>query len=387
MEIFELIYDNIFKTLALSVVLYFCLKTILTIMKSQLAKSEANKKSAEYNSIFIETVEKRLEIELDADNTSKNENKKQWYYSMAAEAASLEATVAGHMLKMKKRPAHSKAAEIEGPIKDKLRALVRENAKLRLELKIFDEHFPQYAEIREHILDSEEALFETSEEGDKIDRARKFISTSEYERLDPTKRNQLALERYISRNHSQQEIGRFYERYLGYLWETAGWDVQFKGLVDGFEDLGRDLICKKAGVVEIVQAKNWSSQKTIHEKHIYQLFATKTHYCLSNNLNKKQQEKVTAIFATTTQLSTMAKEVAKYLKVEIKNIPLQKDYPMIKCNMNPANQTKIYHLPFDQQYDKIKVGDQKGECYVLNVAEAEKMGFRRAFRWRSGAGE
>lgn len=117
-----------------------------------------------------------------------------------------------------------------------------------MELKIFDEHFPQYAEIREHILDSEEALFETSEEGDTIDRARKFISASEYERLDPTKRNQLALERYISRNHSQQEIGRFYERYLGYLWETAGWEVQFKGLVDGFEDLGRDLICKKAGL-------------------------------------------------------------------------------------------------------------------------------------------
>lgn len=114
MELFELIYDNIFETLALSIVLYFCLKTISAIIKSQLAKSEANKKSAEYNSIFLETVEKRLEIELDADNTSKNENKKQWYYSMAAEAASLEATVAGHMLKMKKRPAHSKAAEIEG---------------------------------------------------------------------------------------------------------------------------------------------------------------------------------------------------------------------------------------------------------------------------------
>ena len=55
---------------------------------------------------------------------------------------------------------------------------------------------------------------------------------------------------------------------------------------------------------------------------------------------------------------------------------------MIKCNINPASNTKIYHLPFDQQYDKIKVGDQEGELYALTVKEAEKLGFRRAFRWR-----
>ena len=195
-------------------------------------------------------------------------------------------------------------------------------------------------------------------------------------------RNQLALDRYIARNHSPQEIGRMYERYLGYLWELDGWDVTFKGLVDGYEDLGRDLICKKRGKIEIVQAKNWSLQKTIHEKHIFQLYATKTHYCLENQLTASAKKNVKAIFATTTSLSPMALKVADYLDVEIRNVPLKKDYPMIKCNINPASNTKIYHLPFDQQYDKIKVGDQEGELYALTVKEAENLGFRRAFRWR-----
>ena len=104
---------------------------------------------------------------------------------------------------------------------------------------------------------------------------------------------------------------------------------------------------------------------------------------MSNKLNKKQQQGVKAVFVTTTDLSDMAREVAKYLMVSVQHIPLKKDYPMIKCNINPANQTKIYHLPFDQQYDKIKVGDQEGECYLKTVVEAEKQGFRRAFRWRS----
>ena len=376
MSVVELFYEHIGKSILFLIIL-------LVILKARLDLQKERSKENEYKKVFIETVEKRFASESTAQDATQNERKKQWYYSMVAEAAALEATISAQILRLKKRPAVSKAKEIEGPIKEKIVKLTKENARLRLELKIFDEHFPEYAEIREHILDSEEALFETSEDGDKTDRVRKFLTAAEYERLDETSRNQLALDKYISRNHSQQEIGRLYERYLGYLWESRGWEVQFIGLVDGFEDLGRDLICKKENAVEIIQAKNWASHKTIHEKHLYQLYATKTHYCLSKNLNREQEQNVKAVFATTTDLSDMAKEVAEYLKISVQQIPLKKDYPMIKCNINPTNKTKIYHLPFDQQYDKIKVGDQQGECYLQTVAEAEKKGFRRAFRWRS----
>ena len=376
MSVVELFYEHIGKSILFLIIL-------LVILKARLDLQKERNKENEYKKVFIETVEKRFASESTAQDATQNERKKQWYYSMVAEAAALEATISAQILRLKKRPAVSKAKEIEGPIKEKIVKLTKENARLRLELKIFDEHFPEYAEIREHILDSEEALFETSEDGDKTDRVRKFLTAAEYERLDETSRNQLALDKYISRNHSQQEIGRLYERYLGYLWESRGWEVQFIGLVDGFEDLGRDLICKKENAVEIIQAKNWASHKTIHEKHLYQLYATKTHYCLSKNLNREQEQNVKAVFVTTTDLSDMAKEVAEYLKISVQQIPLKKDYPMIKCNINPTNKTKIYHLPFDQQYDKIKVGDQQGECYLQTVAEAEKKGFRRAFRWRS----
>ena len=376
MSVVELFYEHIGKSILFLIIL-------LVILKARLDLQKERNRENEHKKVFIETVEKRFASESTAQDATQNERKKQWYYSMVAEAAALEATISAQILRLKKRPAVSKAKEIEGPIKEKIVKLTKENARLRLELKIFDQHFPEYAEIREHMLDSEEALFETSEDGDKTDRVRKFLTAADYERLDETSRNQLALDKYISRNHSQQEIGRLYERYLGYLWESRGWEVQFIGLVDGFEDLGRDLICKKENAVEIIQAKNWASHKTIHEKHLYQLYATKTHYCLSKNLNREQEQNVKAVFATTTDLSDMAKAVAEYLKISVQQIPLKKDYPMIKCNINPTNKTKIYHLPFDQQYDKIKVGDQQGECYLQTVAEAEKKGFRRAFRWRS----
>ena len=123
-------------------------------------------------------------------------------------------------------------------------------------------------------------------------------------------------------------------------------------------------------------------KKLIREKHIYNLYATKIHYCLENNITEERMSSVKAVFATTTELSDMAKRVAEYLKIDLRTIKLSKNYPMIKCNYNPLKKSKIYHLPFDQQYDKIKVGDQEGEKYVLKVKEAADEGFRRAFRWK-----
>jgi hypothetical protein len=58
---------------------------------------------------------------------------------------------------------------------------------------------------------------------------------------------------------------------------------------------------------------------------------------------------------------------------------------MIKCNINQTTGEKIYHLPFDQQYDRTRIIISKGECYASTVSEAESKGFRRAFRF-SGVG-
>ena len=55
------------------------------------------------------------------------------------------------------------------------------------------------------------------------------------------------------------------------------------------------------------------------------------------------------------------------------------EFPRIKCNINSSNE-KIYHLPMDQQYDNVVIKNA-GEQYAFTVLEAEKAGFRRAYRW------
>ena len=56
------------------------------------------------------------------------------------------------------------------------------------------------------------------------------------------------------------------------------------------------------------------------------------------------------------------------------------EFPRIKCNINGGTGEKIYHLPFDQQYERAIISKERGEFYATTVAEAEKQGFRRAFK-------
>lgn len=277
----------------------------------------------------------------------------------------------------KKHPAH-KSAEVVKEIAREKRELQKRVKFLEYQLRSYEEYFPQLKEYRDLILDERVPLSagaDNLEELEAADPTERFLSREEWEKLPDQIRNQLALDRYLARPKSDWEIGRLYERYLGYLRETNGWVVTYHGALRGFEDLGRDLICAKDKRVEIVQAKCWSRSKVIHEKHLFQLFGTTIHY-----RHASPDVPVTAVLATTTSLSEVAAEVAKVLDIRVDTIPLPPSYPMIKCNINPGTGERIYHLPFDQQYDRTQIC-RPGECYVETVKEAAEHGFRRAWRY------
>lgn len=44
---------------------------------------------------------------------------------------------------------------------------------------------------------------------------------------------------------------------------------------------------------------------------------------------------------------------AQKLGVEFNELAKFSDYPLIKCNVSMRDGEKIYHLPFDQQYDRV----------------------------------
>jgi DUF2075 family protein len=276
-------------------------------------------------------------------------------------------------------------------------AVVKEQSRLRREaekekkiaqylVEYYENVAPFLLDLKEEVniaTEQERELLKEYSEEELEDATTQFLSKEEYRKLPSIQRNQMALDRFWKRPKSKWLIGRIYERYIGYLYEQEGYDVEYVGIFKGFEDLGRDLICQKGKDFIVIQCKNWSQFRTIYEKHIFQFFGTVFQY-KDENLNKK----VKAIFYTSTKLSDLARRFSKELGIELKeNFKFGKDYPSIKCNISRVDGTKIYHLPFDQQYDNTKVEKKRGEFYCTTVKEAEGAGFRRAFRYKGNKKE
>lgn len=220
---------------------------------------------------------------------------------------------------------------------------------------------------------------ESSVPADGYQAVKEWLSPAEYENLSNIEKWQLALDRYNKRQKTNWQIGIEYERYIGYLCEQHGCKVQYFGATQGLEDMGRDLIAKDGQSVFVIQCKRWAKEKTIHEKHIFQLYGS----CILLRLQNPSQH-IIGVFVTTTNLSPLALQCAQYLQITVyENIPLGA-YPQIKCNISKTGD-RIYHLPFDQQYDRTLINPSDGDCYAFTVAEAEKKGFRRAFRWHGSS--
>ena len=172
---------------------------------------------------------------------------------------------------VKPNPAY-KSAEIVSELKKSRAKMAKELKFLEFQLNSYEEYFPQLLEYKYAILE-ELFDFQNDEYDENIDPALiyGFISNEEYNTLTNQRKFQLALDRYWNKEKSNLEIGRLYERYIGYIYESQGWKVKYEGIIKGFEDFGRDLICEKDGKHLIIQCKCWSKDKVIREKYIMQL--------------------------------------------------------------------------------------------------------------------
>ncbi len=293
-----------------------------------------------------------------------------------------------------KKWAAKKAAEAIRDISKQKTSLRKSFLHSRNLLKYYETLFPWLNDfVDDNIDDTLLDAFTIDDLDEESDPVQYFVTKGEYEQLNEAERNQLALDRYWKKKKTTWQIGRDYERYIGYLFESDGWVVNYQGIEKGLEDLGRDLICKRGNAIEVVQCKYWRSERTIHEKHINQLFGTTVEYFIkSTNFNGSETQlglfpellrsnNIKGTFYATCLFSETSKSFAQLLGIKLfEKFPFQQ-YPSIKCNISRKDGNKIYHLPFDQQYDRTVIEKDRVEFYAATVIEAEKLGFRRAWRW------
>lgn len=282
------------------------------------------------------------------------------------------------VLEEKERPAMAAASELRKKGK-RYAALRREAKHARWLLELYEWNFPWLADLRdEGTLGEYFASVETEPQVEtEDDPVSRWITRDEYASLSSADRNQRALDRYLKSRKASWQVGRDYERFIGYLREQEGCKVSYFGIFEGLDDLGRDLLAEKGDELEVIQCKRWSAHKTIHEKHVFQLFGTVVAARIEH-----PKKTVTGTFTTSTKLSDRARRFADELEIKVEQeVPLR-EYPRIKCNIGRGGE-RIYHLPFDQQYDTTIIEPERGERWESNVAEAERAGFRRAWRWRA----
>lgn len=333
--------------------------------------------------------EKKVQFDIEAINNLAKEKSQgfPWLAQAYADYFYLQDLNRASYLEHKSHPA-KKAAEHVREIAAERRIAEKLHRILRYQLEYYENLFPWLIDFKgEDIDDLIRQILEKKRKGQDYfeepdDPAKKWLTAAEYDKLPRIEKYQLALDRYWQKKKSKWEIGRDYERYIGYQYETLGYNVFYQGIIEGLADLGRDLVAIKDSSAEIVQCKYWSREKQIHEKHIFQLYGTVIAYKID-----RPTTQVSACFVTSTKLSDRAQAFAKELRIKVvEGLPLD-HYPCVKCNVSRRDGTKIYHLPFDQQYDRTIIEEERNECYVKTVKEAEELGFRRAFRWRGESSE
>lgn len=366
---------------------------VQALQRASAEQSERKRKLDEQEANIPRLVEekKRKLDEREANIRRLVEEKKQafpWLAQMIADAYEQVGQKLASDLLARARAAPTAAQKVR-IMGEELRTVKREERLHRYHIEYLTGCFPWLSEVMED--DAPDPIVETdlAQSQLNVDESRQWLNAEEWSRLPEAERCQLSLDRYNQTRMNRWKVGREYERYVGYLYETAGFTVEFHGAVKGFDDLGRDLIAKRGSEVHIVQCKNWATRRVIHDKHISHLFGTAVEYYLDNNQMQLFSdirtivEQAKPILYTTTNLSDKAKNFAKVLsvKVEYKNFPSLGSWPQIKCNINAKSGEWIFHLPFDQQYDRVSIGQVEGERYVATVHEAMNLGFRRAKRW------
>ncbi len=345
--------------------------------KLELAEQEFQQKQEQWG--------KKVEEDKQALETLAKEKSQgfPWLTQAYADYFNLQDLRVAEYLVHKRHPA-KKAAEHVREIAKKRRLAERLWRVLKYQLEYYENLFPWLIDFKgEDIDDLIRQLVEKTYgleaeiEDEDEDQAKHWLTSAEYRNLPRVDKYQLALDRYWQKKKSKWEIGRDYERYVGFQYENQGYRIYYQGIVEGLADLGRDLIAIRDTDHRVIQCKRWSREKLIHEKHVFQLLGTLIAYRIDN-----EKPDASGILITSTQLSIRARQFAEALRIQyVENYPPEK-YPSIKCNVSRTDGTRIYHLPFDQQYDRVLVEKEKLECYVETVQEAEALGFRRAFRWR-----
>jgi hypothetical protein len=175
-----------------------------------------------------------------------------WLASAIADFHALEAERDAKILDTKKHPAVKAADEVREHGRKRRDAELNFRV-MRYRVEYYEKLFPWIIEyvgddVPDIAVDLSASLAEPTD-----DPVKHWLNDSEYQNLSIVEKNQLALDRWRLSKKTRWQIGRDYERFIGYKYETLGYDVAFTGAIDGLQDMGRDVIARRGSELHVIQ--------------------------------------------------------------------------------------------------------------------------------------
>lgn len=197
-------------------------------------KTELESKESEFKNRQVEW-EKKVHSDIETINTLAKEKSQgfPWLAQAYSDFFHLQDLKRTEYLEHKSHPAR-KAAEDMREIASKRKIAEKLYRILKYQLDYYENLFPWLIEFKSEgigdlisqILDKRTNDEEYLEEPD--DPAKKWLTAAEYEKLPKVEKYQIALDRYWQKRKTKWELGRDYERYIGYLYESKGYkDIMF----------------------------------------------------------------------------------------------------------------------------------------------------------------
>ena len=198
------------------------------------------------------------------------------------------------------------------------------------------------------------------------------------------------------RNLSKREAGDRYERYIGYLYERAGWPVEYYGLTEGVANSNRgiDLICYGADATHFVQTKHWT-EGVVAKTNIRNVIDRVAKNAQQLAEKRTLSGKVVPVLVVKPELDAEYFDYAAEQGVRLFHDVSVQLYPQVKCTTGKRGSRK-YFVPFLKEktaekvqetldgawepYDLVRMDTASGDVFVHTLAEAEALGYKYSTR-------
>ncbi len=168
---------------------------------------------------------------------------------------------------------------------------------------------------------------------------------------------------------ARADYGRQYERYVGYLFESRGFTVSYRGISEEKEDGGIDLVAKAPRKIRLIQCKRWRNAVNVDVISRLQGAVERFIYEERKGKTAEMRTSIRGVIACSGGIAKEAEDMSRHFGIYVMSNLQYQYYPAIKAQ-RITDDAGRFLLPFSTGYDRMKLNLKRGDRLFYTVREA-----------------